>query len=182
MGNTFTKLFESILDSTVWQEPLPTKVVWITMLAMADRDGRVWASVPGLAKRAGVTLAEGEAALKRFLSPDEYSRSQEEDGKRVREIDGGWELINHNKYRQMLSVEERREYQRVKQAEYRAKKKAGVGGKTAAQVRGEYDNRQERYEKAGSEAERDRIVAENLPGEQDGPPDDGNEHAPIDCV
>ena len=54
---TYTKLFTSILDSTVWQEGLETKVVWITLLAMADREGKVDGSVPGLAKRAGVTIA-----------------------------------------------------------------------------------------------------------------------------
>lgn len=72
MTETYAKLFGSILDSTVWQESLPTKVVWITMLAMKDRDGYVGASVPGLASRAGVTIKECEEALKKFTSPDPY--------------------------------------------------------------------------------------------------------------
>ena len=57
----FTKLFNSILDSTIWQEPPATKLVWITLLAMSDRNGDVHASIPGLAKRAGVTLEECNA-------------------------------------------------------------------------------------------------------------------------
>jgi hypothetical protein len=58
----FTKLFNSILSSTVWREPLATKVVWITMLALADRDGIVEAALPGLAHLAGVDVdqATGE--------------------------------------------------------------------------------------------------------------------------
>lgn len=120
----FTKLFSSILDSTIWQEPAETKIVWITMLAMADRHGEVHASVPGLAKRAGVTLAECEAALDCLRSPDDYSRTKEHEGRRIEDIDGGWRLLNHGKYRALLSAEERREYNRRKQAEYRAKKKA----------------------------------------------------------
>jgi hypothetical protein len=118
----FTKLFNSILDSTIWQEPLQTKVVWITMLAMVDRGGEVHASIPGLAKRAGVTLQECESALECLHSPDKYSRTQEHEGRRVVEIDGGWALLNHSKYRALLSAEERREYNRLKQAQYRKEK------------------------------------------------------------
>jgi hypothetical protein len=122
----FTKLFNSILDSTIWQEPLETKVVWITMLAMCDRNGDVHASIPGLARRAGVTITQCNAALACLESPDEYSRTKDHDGRRIAEIDGGWSLLNHGKYRALLSAEERREYNRRKQAEYRAARKPGV--------------------------------------------------------
>lgn len=124
----YTKLFHSILDSTIWTESLPTKIVWITLLAMTDKDGRVWASVPGLANRAGVSIAECEEALNRFRSPDVYSRTKDHEGRRITEIDGGWMLLNHGKYKAMMSAEERREYKRMKQAEYRRKKKAVKNG------------------------------------------------------
>jgi len=120
--DTYTKLFSSILDSTVWQESLPTKVVWIALLAMKDKNGYVGASVPGLAKRAGVTLQECEAALAKFKSPDPYSRTKENEGRRIVDADGGWTILNHAKYRAKMSAEERREYQRIKQSEYRARK------------------------------------------------------------
>lgn len=90
------------------------------MLAMVDRNGEVYASIPGLAKRAGVTLAECESALECLSSPDKYSRTKENDGRRIEEIDGGWVLLNHAKYRKILSHEERKEYNRRKQAERRA--------------------------------------------------------------
>jgi len=118
----FTKLFQSILDSTIWQEPSETKILWITMLAMADRNGEVQASMPGLAKRAGITLAQCESGLNFLLSPDRYSRTPDHEGRRVAPVDGGWQLLNHGKYRALLSAEERREYNRRKQAEYRAGK------------------------------------------------------------
>ena len=85
----FVKLFGSILDSTVWQEPATTRVVWITMLAMTDESGFVAASVPGLAHRAGVTLEECETALAAFLRPDPYSRTKEHEGRRIEADDGG---------------------------------------------------------------------------------------------
>jgi hypothetical protein len=117
---TFTKLFSSITESTVWCESAPTKIVWITMLAMCDKRGRVWASIPGLASRAKVTIDETETALSCFLSPDKYSRTQDHEGRKIEVIDGGWSLLNHAKYRALRDEEERRNYKTVKQREYRA--------------------------------------------------------------
>ena len=118
----YTKLFESILDSTIWAESAETRVVWITMLAMRNRDHVVEASLPGLAHRARVSLEACEKAVKKFLSPDRFSRSQENEGRRIRAVNGGWLILNGEKYRQKMNLEERREYQRKKQAEYRALK------------------------------------------------------------
>lgn len=99
MSDGFVKLFGSILQSTIWLECPETKVVWVTMLALSTKDGEVHASIPGLARTAGVSLEACEAALNKFLSPDPYSRTKDFDGKRIREIDGGWIIINHAKYR-----------------------------------------------------------------------------------
>jgi hypothetical protein len=115
----YTKLFRQILDSTVWQEAMETKVVWITMLADIDRFGRVLMSIPGLAKRAGVTLTGCEKALGCFLAPDPYSRTKEYEGRRIEEIDGGWRLLNHGKYRALRDEEAERERHARNQAAYR---------------------------------------------------------------
>jgi hypothetical protein len=127
----FTKLFGDILDSTIWQEPQPTRLVWITMLAMADRDGIVSAAVPGLARRAGVTREECESALASFLSPDPDSRSKEYDGRRIEAVDGGWELLNHYKYRTKMDAEEAAEKHAARQRKYQAKKDAKEAAKQA---------------------------------------------------
>lgn len=112
MGVTFTKLFSSITESTVWCEPAGTRLVWITMLAMADRCGRVWASVPGLANRARVELEECQKALETFMAPDPFSRTPDHEGRRIEPIDGGWRLLNHAKYRALRDTEDRKEYKR----------------------------------------------------------------------
>lgn len=80
------------------------------MLAMCDRRGRVWASVPGLANRARVSVPEARKAISCFLSPDPDSRTKEYEGRRIEEIDGGWRLLNHDKYRDMRDVAERKAY------------------------------------------------------------------------
>lgn len=112
MSVTFTKLFSSITESTIWCEPSDTRIVWVTMLAMADRHGRVWASVPGLANRAQVSMESTEQALEKFLSPDPYSRTHDFEGRRIEQIDGGWRLLNHEKYRSIRDDEERKAYKR----------------------------------------------------------------------
>lgn len=125
---TFTKLFSSITESTVWMEDPSTRLVWITMLAMSDRLGRVWASVPGLAHKARVPVEDCRAALNKFLSDDEESRTKDCGGKRIEVIDGGWRLINHAKYRAIRDEEaileskrkyinERRKRERVENVE-----------------------------------------------------------------
>ena len=112
MSETFTKLFGSITDSTIWSEDDPTRIVWITMLAMADRHGYVGASIPGLAVRARVSVDSTEKALKKFLSPDKYSRSQEYQGCRISLADRGWNLLNYDRFRDMRDEEARKEYER----------------------------------------------------------------------
>lgn len=120
----YTKLFSLILDSTVWETDLPVKVMWITMLAMADQDGIVEASVPSLAKRAGVSREECERALTFFLSPDPDSRTKDNEGRRIESIDGGWKLLNHAKYRHRASLEDIRLKAAERQRRLRALKKA----------------------------------------------------------
>ena len=84
---TFTKLFSSITESTVWCEDSDTRIVWIAMLAMADKSGRVFGSVPGLANRARVSVDACREAITKFLSPDPDSRTPDNEGRRIEPIE-----------------------------------------------------------------------------------------------
>jgi hypothetical protein len=117
----YTKLFNSIITSTIWTEDDKTRIVWITMLALADKNGEVQASIPGLARVAGVSIADAEIAIGKFLSPDEYSRTPDDEGRRIEAIDGGWYLLNHAKYREMASREDSQEKNRDRQRRFREK-------------------------------------------------------------
>ena len=124
MSYSYTKLFASITESTVWSEPLAVRVVWVTMLAMVDRYGRVWGSVPGLARRANVTLQECQQALECFLAPDPHSRTPDHDGRRIAPIDGGWRLLNYEKYRELQDEEAQKERNAERQRRFRERQKA----------------------------------------------------------
>lgn len=105
----YTKLFGSILHSTIWAESHATRIVWMTMLAAKDKDGIVEASIPGLARLANVTLEECEVALGKFLAPDPYSRTKDNDGRRIEEVHGGWRVLNHDYYRGLLDADDQRD-------------------------------------------------------------------------
>jgi len=119
MSDTYTKLFSSITASTIVSEPVATRWAWVTMLAAVKPDGCVYGSVPGLARLANITLAETETALACFLAPDPYSRTQDNEGRRIEVIDGGWRLLNHAKYDEIRSEAERAEYKRNWDREHR---------------------------------------------------------------
>jgi hypothetical protein len=110
MQRGFTKLFNTIVTSTIWQEDDKTRIVWITMLAIADAFGNVFAAIPGLASVANVSIEAAERAVSNLLAPDQYSRTKDFEGRRIEEIDGGWHILNYGKYRKMMDEEERREY------------------------------------------------------------------------
>jgi hypothetical protein len=115
----YTKLFNSIVTSTIWTEDDKTRIVWITMLALSDQNGEVHSSIPGLARLAGVSIPDAEKAIAKFLSPDDYSRTPDNEGRRIATIDGGWELLNHAKYRRMASLADKKESTANRQRRFR---------------------------------------------------------------
>ncbi len=124
----FTKLFSSIIHSTIWREDMHVKVLWVTMLAMANKDGRVLASLPGLADAARISIDQCKDALSRLLAPDEFSRTKDFEGRRIEEVDGGWALLNYTKYREMRDSDERRIQVREAVRRHREKKSGVIKG------------------------------------------------------
>jgi len=108
----YVKLFSSILSSSIWSEAVGTRIAWITMLALADRDGFVRGAPSGLARQANISLADCQRALKVLESPDLESQSQEYGGRRIETMEGGWLILNYAKYRELRDPEQRREYMR----------------------------------------------------------------------
>lgn len=154
----YTKLFKSILASTIWNADDKIRIVWITLLAMADRRGVAEGSIPGLATIARVSLEDCEHALNALKSPDIYSRSKVDEGRRIKEIDGGWLIINHSNYRAKMGADERREYKRQKAAEYRRKNKRRGVDTHATLVDKNGQSRHKAEAEADTEAKADRSL------------------------
>lgn len=122
-----------MLDSSVWQLSKDARLLWVTMLLKKDRDQVVRAAVPGLAHAARLTLEETCAALEELQRPDRFSQSKEHEGRRILPVDGGWFVVNGEKYRDYLTPDDRREYNRLKQREYRKRRRETA---EAAKVQG----------------------------------------------
>jgi hypothetical protein len=120
---SYTKLHESILTSTIWGEDSDTRVVWVTMLAMANEHGEVESTIPGLARIACVPIEKARAAIDKFMSPDPDSRTPDNEGRRLAKIDGGWLLLNHELYRLKCSKDDKRNQAAIRQNRKRDKEK-----------------------------------------------------------
>lgn len=95
----YTKLHAKIVHSSIWNEPDHVRLLWVTLLAIADADGNVEGSVGGLAHLARITPTQAKDAIARLTSPDPDS-CDETDGVRINQIAAGvYHIINHSKYR-----------------------------------------------------------------------------------
>lgn len=131
----YIKIYGSeLLASTLWASDWRVKNTFITMLAMCDRDGKVMASVPGVAHAAYMSVEDTRYAMDILGEPDPESRSQEKEGRRIEKIDGGWRVINYGKYRDRRDGGKRRED--VKQAvkRHRMRKKKDVEQSTVVEA------------------------------------------------
>lgn len=95
----YSKLFSSIVTSSIWSEDDKTLRVWFAMLAMTNANGYVEGSIPGFAHVARVTIPEMEHAIARLSSPDPYSRTPDNEGRRIEVVPGGWLILNYPTYR-----------------------------------------------------------------------------------
>lgn len=117
---TFVKIYGTILDSSIWSEDPATRIVWITLLAMADEVGVVHASDDGIARRANVPDELCARALETLQAPDPKSKSKAHRGRRIKRIDGGWLILNYKVYResrtptQVKEADRKREWRKGK--------------------------------------------------------------------
>jgi hypothetical protein len=125
----FVKLYQSILDSSIWLAEDHVRLVWLTMLAMADQHGNVIASIGGLAHRARVSREATEKALLVLGSADHDSKDPANEGRRIAPLEGGgWVVLNHGKYREIRTPHQVQTADRVARWRKRQKDRATVTG------------------------------------------------------
>jgi len=125
----YSKLFSSLVHSSLWGEQDHVRLLFITLLAVADRDGHCWGSRSGFERLA---MLDPDAHYERdawtvLMSPDKDSsdrlRNPDNEGRRIREIPGGFEIINYAYYRSLRNDDDRKEQNREAQRRHRAKNK-----------------------------------------------------------
>lgn len=124
LGNMYGKAFESMYEGSMVGAGINVFAVWNFIIAKA-RAGSIEINPKLLAFTLGGSESEVDAALAFLCRPDPLSRSKVEGGCRlVKEGQFLYRLVNWKKYQAIKNEAERREYNRVKQAEYRAKPKS----------------------------------------------------------
>lgn len=115
----YGKIFDSIYDGTLrtnWQ----ALVTFQQLIILADKSGVVDMTPHAIHGRTGIPMEIIEAGLDHLSKPDPYSRSNEEEGRRIVLIDDcrpwGWRLVNHGYYNRLRSMEEKREADRERAA------------------------------------------------------------------
>lgn len=102
----FVKIYGSIVYSSIWLEGPATRLLWITLLAIADQNGDVRGSVRGIASIAKISPEECEVGLTVLESPDFDSKDPDHQGRRIRRMKGGWHILNFRRYREMRTPEQ----------------------------------------------------------------------------
>ena len=119
----FTKLVPEIIESSIWNEPPEIRVVWITMLAKKNNEtGYVRGDARTIARLANVPIEVCERALELFQQPDPTSHTPDNEGRRIAPADGGWTILNNDKYVEYGMRVDQQEIWREQKRLQRAKK------------------------------------------------------------
>ena len=77
----------------------------------------------GLARISNISLDEAKEAIECFLAPDPESRTRDKDGRRLEPIEGGYRVINFEKYRTKCSDNQYKAQTAKRVARWREKQK-----------------------------------------------------------
>lgn len=113
----YGKIFDSMYEGTLyghWQ----AIVTMQQLIVLCNADGIIDMTPQAIAARTSIPLEIIKEGLRVLSEPDNESRTPGSDGRRIELIDShrswGWVLINHQKYKMMVSHEEKREADRVR--------------------------------------------------------------------
>ena len=122
----FAKIFHQIFESSIAEDHV-VRHIFMDFLVMADLEGTVDKTHESIARITNVPIEDVRRAISELEAPDPKSRSNHEDGRRIKRLDDhrdwGWEIVNYEAYRNIRDEEARRAYFREKKREYRAKEK-----------------------------------------------------------
>ena len=122
----YGKVFDSIYDGTLYGH-WEAIVTMQQLIVLATPDGVVDMTPNAIAARTSIPLDIIKKGLTVLESPDPYSRTPGEDGRRIVPMDEhrpwGWRLVNHGKYMRLRNMTEKRAADRERIAEKRKKNK-----------------------------------------------------------
>lgn len=122
----YGKHYESMYEGSMYGAGIHVFAVWGYVIAKT-RNGTVELNPKKLADTLGGTQQQIIDAIGRLCSADPNSRFKEHEGRRlIKEGEYQYRVPSWEFYQHIQNEEDRREYNRQKQAEYRARKRGGT--------------------------------------------------------
>ena len=104
----YTPVFDTAFTGTLcgrW----PDTGAWFCLLAIADKNGVIDVTPQYISSVTGMSVDDLLECIDRFMQPDEFSRTKDEDGRRLVAVDPerqwGWKIVNHAKYREKARLQ-----------------------------------------------------------------------------
>lgn len=120
-GKIFAKIYEGTLYGK-WE----ALVTFQQMIVLCDADGMIDMTPQAIASRTSIPLEIIEKGIAVLEAPDPYSRTPEQEGRRIERIDAhrpwGWHIVNHAKYAALQDAETVRAQTRERVRKHRAAK------------------------------------------------------------
>lgn len=119
----YGKFFASAFTGSMFGSGPEVFSTWAYVIANTRRDSHVELNIRLMAVAIGCSEDSVKKAIAFLCNPDPGSRSKELEGKRLLKVgEYLYEVVNHQKYREIRNEDDRREYFRQKKAESRARK------------------------------------------------------------
>src|SRR5689334_3319517 len=120
----YGKAFESMYEGSMYGAGLAVFAVWGYVIAHI-RKSRVELNPVKLADTLGGSKQEIEQAIEELMQPDPNSRHKEYEGRRlIKEGQFQYFVPSWESYQKIRSADDRREYNKLKQREYRMRMKS----------------------------------------------------------
>lgn len=115
MSNGFVKIYGSkLVTSSLWDECPEARLVWFSMLAVADMHGVVdTPSEKALARYLNLPQDYLERGLAVLMAPDSDSRTKSFEGRRVIRDGSVFRCVNYEKYRDFRTPKQEADRRRI---------------------------------------------------------------------
>ena len=124
----YSKVWSHITTSSINDQAIHVRWMWIVLLSQANRHGQVHGTVEALARVANLPLKLAREALDTLAAPDPHSTSSEHEGRRIEHLGGNlWQIINYIKYREMRDTDAAREATRQRVSRFRSRRHVTPG-------------------------------------------------------
>lgn len=124
----YARLFSKILSSSLMEEAVETRFLFITMILLANADGAIDVPLSALARSANMSEEATRAALDRLMTPDPNSGCRDEEGRRVVPLDPGrergWRIPSWAEHQKVFTEAHALDLGRLRAAKSRAKRKS----------------------------------------------------------